>query len=154
MLNSLNGKKKMSNFKESLKDGQKSEQAILSIIQKKYPTAEMMQGYYKYYDIFVSEKNIGVEVKKDVKSQETGNLVVEVEFNGYPSALSTTRADYWVFDDGESYIWIETDKLRHICNEFKEIRTFVGNGDTKPKKAHLIPKHIIKNYSCLITNIP
>ena len=129
----------MSNFKESLKDGQKSEQAILSIIQKKYPTAEMMQGYYKYYDIFVSEKNIGVEVKKDVKSQETGNLVVEVEFNGYPSALSTTRADYWVFDDGESYIWIETDKLRHICSEFKEIRTFVGNGDTKPKKAHLIP---------------
>ena len=144
----------MSNFKESLKDGQKSEQAILSIILQKYPTAEMMQGYYKYYDIFVPEKNIGVEVKKDVKSQETGNLVVEVEFNGYPSALSTTRADYWVFDDGESYIWIETDKLRHICSEFKEIRTFVGNGDTKPKKAHLIPKHIIKNYSCLITKLP
>ena len=144
----------MSNFKESLKDVQKSEQAILSIIQKKYPTAEMMQGYYKYYDIFVSEKNIGVEVKKDVKSQETGNLVVEVEFNGKPSALSTTRADYWVFDDGESYIWIETDKLRYICREFKEIRTFVGNGDTKPKKAHLIPKHIIKNYSCLITKLP
>ena len=144
----------MSNFKESLKDGQKSEQAILSIIQKKYPTAEMMQGYYKYYDIFVSEKNIGVEVKKDVKSQETGNLVVEVEFNGKPSALSTSRADYWVFDDGESYIWIETDRLRHICREFKQIRTFVGNGDTKPKKAHLIPKHIIKNYSCLITKLP
>ena len=141
----------MSNFKESLKDGQKSEQAILSIIQKKYPTAEMMKGYYKYYDIFVSEKNIGVEVKKDVKSQETGNLVVEVEFNGYPSALSTSRADYWVFDDGECYIWIEIDKLRYICREFKQIRTFVGNGDTKPKKAHLIPKHIIKNYSCLIT---
>ena len=144
----------MSNFKESLKDGKKSEEAILSIIKQKYPTAYIIDGYYKYYDIFIPEKNLGIEVKKDVKSQETGNLVIEVEFNGYPSALSTTRADYWVFDDGESYIWIETDKLRYICREFKEIRTFVGNGDTKPKKAHLIPKHIIKNYSCLITKLP
>ena len=144
----------MSNFKESLKDGKKSEEAILSIVQKKYPTAEIIQGYYKYYDIFVPEKNISIEVKKDVKSQETGNIVVEVEFNGYPSALSTTRADYWVFDDGECYIWIEADKLRYICRLFKEIRTFIGNGDTKPKKAHLIPKGIIKKYSCLITKLP
>ena len=144
----------MSNFKESLKDGQKSEQAILSIIQKKYPTAEMMQGYYKYYDIFVPEKNLCVEVKKDVKSQETGNLVIEVEFNGKPSALSTTGADYWVFDDGESYIWIEPYKLRDIVHHFGQIREFVGNGDTKPKKAYLIPKHIIKYHSCLITKLP
>ena len=141
----------MSNFKESLKDGQKSEQAILSIIQKKYPTAEMMQGYYKYYDIFIPEKNLGVEVKRDEKSKYTGNFVVEVEFNGYPSALSTTRADYWVFYDGESYIWIEPSKLKSIVHNFGQIREFVGKGDTKPKKAHLIPKYIIKDHACLIT---
>ena len=141
----------MSNFKESLKDGKKSEEAILSIIKPKYPTAYIIEGYYKYYDIFIPEKNLGIEVKKDVKSQETGNLVIEVEFNGYPSALSTTRADYWVFDDGESYIWIEPSKLRSIVLNFGQIRTFVGKGDTRAKKAHLIPKHIIKDYSCLIT---
>ena len=144
----------MSNFKESLKDGKKSEEAILSIIKPKYPTAYIIEGYYKYYDIFIPEKNLGIEVKKDVKSQETGNLVIEVEFNGYPSALSTTRADYWVFDDGESYIWIEPSKLRSIVLNFGQIRTFVGKGDTRAKKAHLIPKHIIKDYSCLITKLP
>ena len=144
----------MSNFKESLKDGKKSEEAILSIIKPKYPTAYIIEGYYKYYDIFIPEKNLGIEVKKDVKSQETGNLVIEVEFNGYPSALSTTRADYWVFYDGESYIWIEPSKLKSIVHNFGQIREFVGKGDTKPKKAHLIPKHIIKDYSCLITKLP
>ena len=144
----------MSNFKESLKDGKKSEEAILSIIKPKYPTAYIIDGYYKYYDIFIPEKNLGIEVKKDVKSQETGNLVIEVEFNGYPSALSTTRADYWVFDDGESYIWIEPSKLRSIVHNFGQIREFVGKVDTRAKKAHLIPKHIIKNHACLITNIP
>ena len=141
----------MSNFKESLKKGKKSEEAILSIIKPKYPTAYIIDGYYKYYDIFIPEKNLGIEVKKDVKSQETGNLVIEVEFNGYPSALSTTRADYWVFDDGESYIWIEPSKLRSIVHNFGQIRTFIGKGDTKSKKAHLIPKYIIKDHACLIT---
>ena len=143
----------MSNFKESLKKGKKSEEAILSIIKPKYPTAYIIPGYYKYYDIFIPEKNLGIEVKKDVKSQETGNLVIEVEFNGYPSALSTTRADYWVFDDGESYIWIEPSKLRSIVHHFGQIRTFVGKGDTKSKKAHLIPKYIIKEFASLITKL-
>ena len=141
----------MSNFKESLKEGKKSEEAILSIIKQKYPTAYIIEGYYKYYDIFIPEKNLGIEVKKDVKSQETGNLVIEVEFNGYPSALSTTRADYWVFYDGECYIWIEPDKLRSICPIFEEIRTFVGKGDTKSKKAYLMPKTMIKEFASLIT---
>ena len=144
----------MSNFKESLESGKQIEESVLSMIKQKYPTAYIIDGYYKYYDIFVPEKNIGVEVKKDGKSQETGNLVIEVEFNGKPSALSTTGADYWVFDDGESYIWIEPYKLRDIVHHFVQIREFVGTRDTKPKKAYLIPKHIIKYHSCLITKLP
>ena len=144
----------MSNFKESLESGKQIEESVLSMIKQKYPTAYIIDGYYKYYDIFIPEKNLGVEVKRDEKSKYTGNFVVEVEFNGYPSALSTTRADYWVFDDGESYIWIEPYKLRDIVHHFGQIREFVGKGDTKPKKAHLIPKYIIKDHACLITKLP
>ena len=91
-------------------------------------------------------------IGKHFKSSLDG--VVEVEFNGYPSALSTTRADYWVFYDGESYIWIEPSKLKSIVHNFGQIREFVGKGDTKPKKAHLIPKYIIKDHACLITKLP
>ena len=144
----------MSSFYESLESGKEIERLVLSTIKKKYPTAYIIEGYYKYYDIFIPEKNIGVEVKRDEKSKYTGNIVVEIEFDGKPSALSTTRADYWVFYDGECYIWIEPDKLRSICPIFEEIRTFVGKGDTKEKKAYLMPKSIIKEYSCLITSIP
>lgn len=144
----------MSSFYESLESGKEIERLVLSTIKKKYPTAYIIEGYYKYYDIFIPEKNIGVEVKRDEKSKYTGNIVVEIEFDGKPSALSTTRADYWVFYDGECYIWIEPDKLRSICPIFEEIRTFVGKGDTKEKKAYLMPKNIIKEYSCLITKLP
>ena len=144
----------MSSFYESLESGKEIERLVLSTIKKKYPTPYIIEGYYKYYDIFIPEKNIGVEVKRDEKSKYTGNIVVEIEFDGKPSALSTTRADYWVFYDGECYIWIEPDKLRSICPIFEEIRTFVGKGDTKEKKAYLMPKNIIKEYSCLITKLP
>ena len=144
----------MSSFYESLESGKEIERLVLSTIKKKYPTAYIIEGYYKFYDIFIPEKNIGVEVKRDEKSKYTGNIVVEIEFDGKPSALSTTRADYWVFYDGECYIWIEPDKLRSICPIFEEIRTFVGKGDTKEKKAYLMPKNIIKEYSCLITKLP
>ena len=144
----------MGSFYESLESGKEIERLVLSTIKKKYPTAYIIEGYYKYYDIFIPEKNIGVEVKRDEKSKYTGNIVVEIEFDGKPSALSTTRADYWVFYDGECYIWIEPDKLRSICPIFEEIRTFVGKGDTKEKKAYLMPKNIIKEYSCLITKLP
>ena len=144
----------MSSFYESLESGKEIERLVLSTIKKKYPTAYIIEGYYKYYDIFIPEKNIGVEVKRDEKSKYTGNIVVEIEFDGKPSALSTTRADYWVFYDGECYIWIEPDKLRSICPIFEEIRTFVGKGDTKEKKAYLMPKNIKKDYSCLITKLP
>ena len=144
----------MSSFYESLESGKEIERLVLSTIKKKYPTAYIIEGYYKYYDIFIPEKNIGVEVKRDEKSKYTGNIVVEIEFDGKPSALSTTRADYWVFYDGECYIWIEPDKLRSICPIFEEIRTFVGKGDTKEKNAYLMPKNIIKEYSCLITKLP
>ena len=47
--------------------------------------------YYKEYDIFVPELNIGIEVKSDEKSKYTSNIVIEIEFNNKPSALSTSR---------------------------------------------------------------
>ena len=130
------------NFHQSLKYGHDSEEAVCERIQKKYPKAFRKKGYCKGYDIYVPEIDKKVEVKQDKKSNYTGNIVIEVEFNGTPSALSTTEADYWVFDDGEIYIWITPDTLRQVIKPFKPVR-FVGNGDNKYKLAYLIKKDII-----------
>ena len=79
---------------------------------------------------------------QDKKSNFTGNIVVEVEFNGKPSALSTTTADYWVFDDGEIYIWTTPRTLRLLIKSMSPV-VFVGNGDNKKKKAYLVKKSIV-----------
>ena len=83
-------------FEEALIDGKKSEEIVLNIVQKKYPKAFIKSGYHKEYDIEIPEIDQTIEVKKDFKSQETGNIVVEIEMNGKPSALLTTTANWWV----------------------------------------------------------
>ena len=93
---------------------------------------------------------MGVEVKADEKSKYTGNLVVEIEFNGKPSALSTTTAAWWVFYDGECYIWITPEKLEEVATEYGYLAQFIGKGDVKSKKAYLVRKSIVKKHSNLI----
>ena len=131
------------NFKESLSIGHSSEDAVCAKIKKKYPRAHVKKGYCKEYDIYVPETDKKIEVKQDKKSNFTGNIVVEIEFDGKPSALSTTESDYWVFDDGEIYIWTTPEILRRVVKPFTPVK-FIGNGDNTEKLAYLIKKDIIK----------
>ena len=139
-------------FKEDLKVGKEIEEYVLSIIQEKYPKAKIMEGYFKEYDIMIPEIDKTVEVKSDVKSLYTGNYVVEVAFDGKPSALSTTTADYWVFYDSECLIWITTEKIWKAVKGLS-LTTFVGKGDTKSKNAYLCPKEYIRMFANFIKPI-
>ena len=131
------------NFKNDLAIGHSVEDAVCAKINKKYPKAHVMEGYCKGYDIYVPETDKKIEVKQDKKSNFTHNIVVEIEMPpGTPSALSTTESDYWVFDDGEIYIWITPDTLRQVVKPFTPVK-FIGKGDNKEKLAYLIKKDII-----------
>ena len=131
------------NFKDSLVIGHSSEDAVCAKINKKYPKAYVKPGYCKEYDIYVPEIDKKVEVKQDKKSNFTNNIVVEIEMPpGTPSGLSTTETDYWVFDDGEIYMWITPEILRQIVLPMYAV-TFTGNGDNKSKRAYLVKKDII-----------
>lgn len=134
-------------FKRDLKRGKHHEEVILKRIQKEYPRAYIMEGYFKPYDIWIPEINKAVEVKSDEKSKYTGNIVIEVEFDGKPSALSTTEADWWVIYDGEAYVWFTPKGINDcIIDNNLTVATFVGKGDTKQKKAFLVKKDLLYKY--------
>ena len=130
-------------FQDDLIIGEELERHILKKIQKRYPKAKKIEGYFKGYDIFIPEIQVRIEVKQDKKSQHTGNYVIETEFDGKPSALSTTEADYWVIFDGECEIWTTPWRIREAVKGLVQ-REFIGKGDTKAKKAYLCPKERIK----------
>ena len=134
-------------FKADLERGKIHEIYVLNKIQKKYKQAYIVDGYFKEYDIFIPELNLGVEVKFDERSKETGNIIIETESAGKRSGISTTKAKYWVIYDGRNYNWFLTDTIRKCIKEydFKE-RKFVCRGDTKTKKAYLIKEHLLLDY--------
>ena len=137
----------LESFADYLKVGEQTEELVLTQIKKKYPKAYKVKGYCKEWDIFIPELDKGVEVKQDMKSNFTGNLVIELEMNGKPSALSTTKAEWWVFYDGIEFIWT-TPKLICDCIRDGDYRMveFTGTIDTKSKKAYLIKKKHLKKF--------
>ena len=133
-------------FEKSLYIGKSVEEIVCSKIKKKYPKAHVIQEYCKGYDIYVPETDMKIEVKQDKKSNYSGNFVVETEFNGKPSGISTTEADYWVLYDGSCFIWITPDRLAQATKPLRQV-TFTGRGDDKPKKAYLVKKEAILSFA-------
>ena len=138
-------------FKDDLKQGESLEIYLLNkihigntpIFGNPCPDAFKIQGYFKYYDIWIPEFGVAVEVKGDRKSLETGNIVIEIEMGGKPSALSTTKAQYWVFYDGEYEIWTTPDRIKQAV-EGLPLREFTGRGDSVAKKAFLPTREQIR----------
>jgi hypothetical protein len=137
-------------FKADLERGIQVENMLLDILKRKYPASTLVNAF-KGYDIWIPEIHKSIEVKYDQKSNETGNIVVEIEFNGKPSALMTTTADYWVFYDGNVFVTIEPkDIIKCIFMNKLQYVEFVGNGDSKSKKAFLIKKDTLFAYGKVI----
>lgn len=134
-------------FERDLKRGEEIEEKILSIIRIKYPEAYRVKGYFKDYDIYIPEISKSVEVKSDEQSKHTGNILIEVEFDGKPSALSTSKADFWVWWDGVEFAWFTMKGIWECIYQIgAKTRTFIGKGDTKEKRAYLIQKHELYKY--------
>ena len=128
-------------YNESKKMGNVGENEILKRIHKQYPQAyiDNTGEANSDWDIYIPEIQVGIEVKMDYESLESGNLLIEVIMNGKFSALSKTKAKYWVFITGERYIWITPLEIyRFIEQHFEYGRVpITGNGDSKEKLAYL-----------------
>lgn len=134
-------------FKKDLLVGQEVEKKLLASIQKKYPTAVLVPGKFKPYDIYIPENDLKVEIKADFKSKETGNILIELMMFGEPSALLTTEADFWIFDTGDE-IMVTTPSLIMECIMVNNVpsQDILGDGDSQKKRACLIPIDLFKKY--------
>lgn len=115
----------------------------LEMIKKKYPCATIVDAF-KGYDIWIPELHKSIEVKYDPMSNQTGNIVVEIEMNGKASALITTTADYWLFYDDNVFVMMNPMSIINCIFQLKlHYVEFVGSGDKSSKKAFLVPKDVL-----------
>ena len=136
-------------FHVDLAIGHRSEDYVLSIIRRHYPNAYRIEGKHSAYDILVPELGLTVEVKGDYRSQETGNICVEVNHPiGTPSGLLVTTADYWVHDTGKELIWIKPQDIKDCIMVYNyKPRDFTAGDDRAAKRVYLIPVHIYRTFA-------
>jgi hypothetical protein len=137
-------------FETDLITGLEAERLALEILRREYRCATQINAY-KGYDIWIPELHSSVEVKADLASNQTGNFVIETEFNGKPSGLTTTEATYWFLYDGNELAMTTPKAIRKFIDRSgaKEV-SFTGRGDTKPKRAYLLPKKELFEASSVI----
>ena len=132
-------------FSEDVILGEETEYNILGIIKKKYPNAYKIQGEFKAYDIYVPEKDIKIEVKRDTGSNKTNNYFIECYCNGQASGILSTEADYWVIYDENKYIWIDKNVLWDLCQNRGKKWKGMTEGGCSEVEAYLVPQDDIIN---------
>jgi len=132
-------------WEEALDFGHQVEEYVLSRIHQNYPKAFIRDGRHKEWDIYVPETKLRIEVKSDVYSNKTGNLVVETSYNNRLSGITTSTADFWVFFTGFRLIWITKKQLLVAIKEsdVKE-KKFKGGSDRHEKTAFFVPVYFIE----------
>jgi len=135
-------------FKSDLAFGEEGELLVLKKLRYKYPKAYKVRGYCKEWDIFIPEKDIGVEVKSDRAAHKTGNVVIENKYGGSPSGIESTKATWWVYITRDNLYWITPEQIKDCIKDNNiEAREFAPiDGDFKGKSLYLIKEKVFKNY--------
>ena len=96
-----------------------------------------------------------VEVKRDFKWFETGNLFIEFECysiteRGYvPSGIAITKSTHWAFDLGDTVIVTPTEYIKDMIEEMKansSILDVSNNTPPNPSRGYLIRTDDILKY--------
>jgi len=84
--------------------------------------------------------NKKVEVKRDYKCLETGNIFVEYQSRNRLSGIGTTHADYWCYWLSEEHcVFIKTSRLKEMCRKYINTSRDVVGGDSNTSKGILLP---------------
>ncbi|QDP48649.1 MAG: hypothetical protein Unbinned97contig1000_34 [Prokaryotic dsDNA virus sp.] len=129
------------NFKTDLEYGKEAEEIILAKVKKKYPKAFMIEGEHKAYDIFVPEKNMGIEIKSDRQADYTGNVFIEIECNKRISGILTTTAEWYVYKTKSLIYWCKVKDIQNfIISNVNKLSDFnnTPKGETSVVRGFLI----------------
>jgi hypothetical protein len=81
-----------------------------------------------------------IEVKRDFKCLDTGNIFVEYESRGKRSGIATSEAEWWCYWLSEShFVMIKKDELKKLCRKYIGTKRDVNGGDSNTSKGILLP---------------
>lgn len=96
----IDTRKDHNNFYDNLEYAQAGEEEVAELLSRKFKDFNLKSfNEDKDCDIVadIDGREVTIEVKEDVRTKDTGNVVIECESRGKPSGIMTTNADFWVF---------------------------------------------------------
>lgn len=113
-------------FGKNLEFAQEGEAEVASLLAAKFKDFKLKDfNDDKDCDIIadVDGREVKIEVKEDVRTADTGNVVIECKSRGAPSGIMTTKADFWVFrvhlEDGIKNILFRVKDLKQAIRARK-----------------------------------
>ena len=95
------------------------------------------QIYEKQFSELLGSK---IEIKRDFKCLETGNIYVEYESRGKRSGISTSEAEYWCYWLSDYHcVFIKTETLKDLCRKYLNTNRDKRGGDSNTSKGILLP---------------
>jgi hypothetical protein len=86
-----------------------------------------------------------VEVKRDEKCRQTGNIFIEFSQKGRPSGIAVTTADFWAIEFADDcYVLIPTRKLKALARSIWKTKGHVNGGDYNNYCGVLVPWDSLK----------
>tara|TARA_Y100000592_G_C5336384_1_gene252054 strand:- start:184 stop:630 length:447 start_codon:yes stop_codon:yes gene_type:complete len=144
----------MDTFKKDIVIGEDAENVLLDIIKQKYPKAEKIKGQFIFYDIYVPEIDVKIEVKRDIGSNKSKNFFLEYTCNGVDSGLNASLSDYYAICDESNFIWIKTPILKEVAKKYGRYWKDTPKGGASVVEAYLTPKKYVFEYADYITKLP
>ena len=84
--------------------------------------------------------NKKIEVKRDLRAIETGNIYVEYFSRGKASGISKSEADFYCYFITDTRMFlIETKELKNLCRVYLGTNRDKKGGDSNTSKGILLP---------------
>lgn len=112
-------RKDHNNFYDNLEYAQAGEEEVAELLTRKFKDFKLKDyNDDKECDLIadVGGREVKIEIKEDVRTKDTGNVVIECESRGKPSGIKTTTADFWVFRVHTN------DGIRHLLFKIKDLK--------------------------------
>ena len=137
------------NFDKDLEDGKLAEKEVAQRLMSRLNLAaeDIEHSSLKGYDLKIISKGWTFEVKNDLMAERTGNVAIEFECRGKPTALAATTAEFWVYKFAGSFYAFRTEVLKKKLLEEKQFfREVVGGDAGSNTKMFLVKIAVFKSW--------
>lgn len=134
------------NWDKMLIEGNRNEIEFMELVRPYFEDIKHYEdGKQKEADLEIPSLNLRLEVKRDEKSEQTGNFAIEYLCKDKRSGILVTTSHYWIISTKLHHYIFRTKALYTYLVDNKKLWRKVIGGDDNNSKMLLVPRGFVVN---------